>query len=80
MATQTGTKRFTVAIYRLGCGGGGVLTIQRALERASGVLNVYVNPATEMAYVEYDPALTAPQHLVSVIEKVGFRAGIPRIQ
>ena len=46
MATQTEAKRFIVSIYGLGCGGGGVLTIQRALEREVGVLNAYVNPAT----------------------------------
>lgn len=80
MATQTEAKRFIVSIYGLGCGGGGVLTIQRALEREVGVLNAYVNPATEMAYVEYNPELTTPQHLVSVVKRVGFQAGTPRIQ
>jgi hypothetical protein len=39
---------------------------------------VYVNPATEMAYVEFDPELATPQQLVAALEVVGFRAGAVR--
>ncbi|MBI4491648.1 MAG: heavy-metal-associated domain-containing protein [Chloroflexi bacterium] len=69
------TKRLTMAIYDLGCGGGGALIVERALARAPGVARVYVNPATEMAYVEYDPALACPDQLIAAVERVGFRAG-----
>ena len=55
-----GVERITLAIYGLACGGGGALTVERSLARTAGVLRAYVNPLTEIAYVEYDPAMTDP--------------------
>ena len=69
------TKRLTLAIYGLACGGGGALTAERALAKQRGVVRAYVNPATEMAYVVYDPAVVAPQELIAAVEQVGLRAG-----
>lgn len=69
------TERTTLPIYGLGCGGGGTLTIERALEKLPGVLRVYVNPLTEMAYLEYDPARATGEEFRRAIERVGFRAG-----
>ncbi|MBI2939228.1 MAG: heavy-metal-associated domain-containing protein [Chloroflexi bacterium] len=68
-----GTKRLIFAIEGLGCGGGGALTVERALTRTAGVARTYVSPATEMAYVEYDPTTTSPDRLVAAVEGVGFR-------
>ena len=73
-------QRITLPIDDLSCGGGGVLIVERALARASGVVYVYVNPATEMAYIEYDPAISDPDRLVKVVEHAGFRAGVPSLQ
>lgn len=70
-----GGRRVTLPIYGLGCGGGGALTAERALARVPGVVQAYVNPATEMAYVEYEPAVTGPEQLVAAIECSGFRTG-----
>ncbi|MBI4503921.1 MAG: heavy-metal-associated domain-containing protein, partial [Chloroflexi bacterium] len=39
-----------------------------------------VNPATEMAYVEYDQAQTDPSRLIAAIASVGFRAGEPSLR
>ena len=73
-------ERITLAIYGLGCGGGGALTVERSLARTAGVLRVYVNPLTEIAYVEYDPAITSPSHLVEAIHLVGFRTDQPSLR
>lgn len=66
-----------IPVYGLGCGGAGASTIERKLAATDGVVSVYVNPATEAAYVDYDPAETDPWALVRVIEQVGYRAGRP---
>ena len=65
-------QQVVLPIEGLGVGGGGALTVERALMRASGVTWVFVSPPTEMAFVEYDPAVTSPQELAAVIEGVGF--------
>lgn len=54
--------------------------IERVILRMSGVRNVYVNPATEMAYVEFDPSCCTPNALIEAVEHVGFRAGVPTIR
>ena len=69
------TERVTLAIYGLGCGGGGALTVERALARLKGVRSAYVNPATEIAYVDYDAAVVSPADLARAVEDAGFSAG-----
>jgi Cu+-exporting ATPase len=70
-------RQLRIPVLDLGCGGGGTATIERELASAPGVLRVYVNPATETAYVDYDPTETDPWSLAQVIEKAGYRAGRP---
>lgn len=69
---QMNIQRVTLPICGLGCGGEGALIVERALANVPGVVRVYVNPATEMAYVQYDPALTGPDRLSATIEAAGF--------
>src|SRR5262245_46544483 len=68
------TQGITIPIYNLGFGGGGSLTIERALRRAPGVAHAHVNPATEMAYVDYDAALVGPTQLRAIIDDMGYGA------
>ena len=70
-------RRLWIPIYGLGCGGAGAATIERELGATDGVLHVYVNPATETAYVDFDPAETDAWSLSRAIEKAGYRAGRP---
>ena len=74
------TQRITLPIDYLSYGGGGALLVERALARTPGVVYVYVSPETEMAYIEYDPALSDPDRLVKVVEHAGFRAGVPSLR
>jgi len=69
------TKRVTLPLFGLGCGGGGTLTVERALLHVPGVTTAYANPATETAYVQYDPAVCTLADLVAAVEHVGFRVG-----
>ncbi|MCC7368782.1 MAG: heavy-metal-associated domain-containing protein [Chloroflexi bacterium] len=73
----TSCQRVTLAIYGLSCGGGGALGVERALEGTPGVLRAYVNPLTEMAYVELDPGSTTHDRLVAAVRHAGFDASAP---
>ncbi|MEJ7841426.1 MAG: heavy metal-associated domain-containing protein [Rubrobacter sp.] len=74
------TRRVVVSIHGLGRDGGGSLAVERALSKLPGVAQAYVNSATEMAYVEYDPLLTGSERLIRPIEREGFRAGRPEVR
>jgi copper chaperone CopZ len=65
--------RLTLPVYGLGCGD--ALTVERALARVPGVTDVYVNAATEKAYIGVNPAVADRQRLIATVERVGFRAG-----
>jgi Cu+-exporting ATPase len=70
-------ERVILPILGLTCGGGGALSIQQVLERSPGVIRAYVNPATEMAYIEYDPAQMDLVALQKAIDSVGYRTVLP---
>ena len=74
------TQRMIVPIEDLSCGGGGSLQVERALVRVCGVVHAYVNPATEMAYVEYEPELVNKESLVKAVQQAGFRTGVPSLR
>lgn len=67
--------KLTMAIYGLGCGGGGALTVERALRKVPGVVLAYVNPETEMAYVHVRSESVKPNQLVHAVEEIGLGAG-----
>jgi cation transport ATPase len=72
------TQRTTVPIYNLSCAGGGALVVERTLAKTPGVARVYVNPATEMAYVEFDPEALTPNAVTAAVAAAGF--GPPAIK
>ena len=76
MDTQTSSnrvERLTLPIAGLECGSGGAQSIERALTRLPGVKRAYVNPATEMLYVEIDPERCTRSDLVAAVERAGYR-------
>ena len=77
---SAGFRRVTVPIYGLACGGGGALTAERSLAKVPGVKRAYVNPLTEMAYVEYDPVITDQAALIAALESAGLQAGVPSLR
>lgn len=75
---RAGTVRLTLEIYGLeSAGEDAALAIERALGQQSGVVQARVNPATEMAYVRYDPARATVARLVEAVALAGFGAGEP---
>lgn len=70
-------SRVTIPLYGLSFGGDDTPAVEQALYRVAGVRNAYASPATEMAYVEYDPDRCCPERLVEAIDSTGLRAGTP---
>jgi Cu+-exporting ATPase len=70
-------RRIQIPVYDLGCGGAGARTIERELAATDGVLHAYVNPATETAYIDYDPSEVDPLILARAVERAGYRPGRP---
>ena len=68
-------QRLTIAIDGLACGG--ALTAEQAIARLPGVIRAYVNPLTEMAYVEIDPTRASEEQIVAVVADLGLRPGRP---
>lgn len=68
-------RKIAIRVYGLACGGGGALTLERALAKLPGVLRVYVNPATETAYLEYDPERAGPEKFLATVQYLGYSSG-----
>ncbi len=63
-------------VIGLSLGGCGALTLERVLARLDGVLRVYVNPAIENAYVDYDPERITPARIASKIRELGYETEV----
>ena len=70
-------RSITVPIDDFGCSGSGALIVERALIKVPGVLRVYVNAATEMAYVRYDADRCTVDALEKAVVRAGFHPGTP---
>lgn len=73
-------QRVLLPIVGMTCWGGGVLPLERTLQRVHGVRHVYVNACTEMAYVEYETVECTVDTLIVAIEDAGFKAGSPNFR
>lgn len=56
-----------------GCGDADARTLEDSLVREPGVVHVFVNPDTEMAYVQYSPVQTGHAQLTAAVERAGLR-------
>ena len=63
-------SRITLPIADLAYRCGGVPAVQAAILAVHGVACAYVSPATEMAYVEYDPGTVGEHELNRAIASV----------
>lgn len=65
-----------IPITDLDCAGVDPVDIGRRLRSIEGCLGAYVNPLTEIAYVEYLPAVVQPPAFVAAIESAGYHASL----
>lgn len=70
-------QKVALPIEDFGCAGSGAVIVEWALAKVPGVLRVYVNAATEMAYVHYDAERCDAATLRAAIAHAGFQAGTP---
>lgn len=66
-------RRVTYPIDGLDCGA--ALPLERALARVGGVTRAYVNPATEMIYVEYDARRCGDEDIAAAVRSAGYTIG-----
>ena len=67
--------RVTLPLANLMRGGGDAITVEQALGEVPGVVHAYVNPSTEMAYIEYDPERTGVDRLKRAVQSAGRPPG-----
>lgn len=71
------THHLRIPVRDLGCGDTGRRGLERVLTGLDGVLSTYVNPATETAYLEVDPAHIDVDAVARAIADGGYRPGRP---
>ena len=77
------TQHTTVPLQSIGCGSTGRAVVERSLQEVPGVLEVSVNPVTEMAYVEFDPSQCGEEDVAVAVRATGYgeaRAIVPPAQ
>ena len=66
----------SIPVYGVACAGH---SVERGVARLAGVIAVYVNPATELAEIEFDDERITVEELCKGIRRCGFRAGTPSV-
>ena len=67
------TRRSATVLLEDSACGGSAHAIEEALRKVPGVSRAYVNPATEVAFVEYDGDRCTDADLVTAVESLGVR-------
>lgn len=62
----------TLMLEHAECVSGSALSIEHVIREVSGVYRVYVNPATEAAYVEYDADRCSESDLAHAVAQLGI--------
>ena len=71
------TQHVSIPVFGFSCGGGGARTVERVLSRLPGAAEVYVNPATALAEVDFDPDRLTVADVCAGNSRSGFRPGKP---
>lgn len=66
------TQHTTVPLQSIGCGSTGRAAVERSLRELPGVPQASVNPVTEMAYVEFDPAQCRDEDVLAAVRRTGY--------
>ncbi len=64
------TTRIALAVSDLTCGD--VPRLERVLCQIPGIIRVYINPLTEMAYIEYDAGIVTADELATAAHRAGY--------
>lgn len=72
--------RVTISIDDPPCGCSGSISIERHLASLRGVVQAYVNPHTEMAYVAFDPCACRLEQIYEVIRELGYCPGETQVR
>lgn len=69
------TSRIALPLSNLPCGAGP--SIERSVKRTTGVLDAYVNPATDTVYVTYDSEQITPEAIAGLLHEAGYETRWP---
>ena len=70
------TQHVSIPVYGVACAG---RSVERGLARLTGVIDVYVNAATELAEIEFDDERITVEQLCKGIRRFGFHPGTPSV-
>src|SRR5699024_10843636 len=71
------TKKVNIAVSGMTCSSC-ASSVERALNKTEGVIDVAVNLLGEKATVEFDDKSTSPEDLVRVIEETGYKVPLEK--
>ena len=70
------SRHVSIPVAGIGCA---APSMTHALSRLLGVVSVYVNPATELAEIDFDEEHVSVDRLARAIDRCGFHSGQPML-